>query len=99
MGETDQLPWGSVWIIDGSTRGEEKIVQKIEAHDKIDSGHQRGRDGGIRGPHHHNCRYVQGQHLHGDLRRACLNRGVQRRGDPELMSTGTKPSRTPSRWA
>ena len=65
MGETDQLPWGSVWIIDGSTRGEEKIVQKIEAHDKIDSGHQRGRDGGIRGPHHHNCRYVQGQHLHG----------------------------------
>ena len=85
MGETDQLPWGSVWIIDGSTRGEEKIVQKIEAHDKIDSGHQRGRDGGIRGPHHHNCRYVQGQHLHGDLRRACLNRGVQRRGDPERV--------------
>ena len=53
------MPWGSVWIIDSSTRGEEKIVQKIEAHDKIDSGHQRGRDGGIRGPHHHNCRYVQ----------------------------------------
>ena len=26
--------------------------------------------------------YVQGQHLHGDILRACLNRGVQRRGDP-----------------
>ena len=67
------------------TEDPEKIVQKIEAHDKIDSGHQRGRDGGICGPHHHNCRYVQGQHLHGDLRRACLNRGVQRRGDPERV--------------
>ena len=54
-----------------AARGEKKNCSKIEAHDKIDSAHQRGRDGGIRGPHHHNCRYVQGQHLHGDLRRAC----------------------------
>ncbi len=35
MGETDQLPWGSVWIIDSSTRGEEKLFKKLKLTTKL----------------------------------------------------------------